>query len=246
VSGYTPVFSSIFDGTLHGKWPQTGVWLALLAMADRHGCVDRTLQAIASDIGISADELMTCIGEFCEPDPMSRTQQEGGRRLVLIEPSRPWGWRIVNHGIYREKARLQGKDAARVASGVDAERKRAQRESPAVPRSPPLSPSHTSDSDSDSDSDKTKKKPKSKSALPRASRVPESFSPDLDYARTQCPDIDAAREVQKFRDWEFKTPRTDWAACWRTWVGNCRDSGKYARQPANGGMMFGGKPVEWQ
>lgn len=154
VSGYTPVFRSIFDGTLHGKWPQTGVWLALLAMADRHGCIDRTPQAIASDIGISVDELMSCIGEFCQPDPMSRTQDHEGRRLVLIEPSRAWGWRVVNHTVYREKARLQGKDAARVASGKDAERKRIQRTSPAVPRNPPPAPSQTPDSYSDTDKNK--------------------------------------------------------------------------------------------
>lgn len=143
MSGYTPVFKSVFDGTLHGKWPQTGVWLALLAMADRHGCIDRTPQAIASDIGISVGELLVCIEEFCQPDPMSRTQEQEGRRLVLIEPSRAWGWRIVNHAIYREKARLQGKDAARVASGKDAERKRTERMSPDVPRNPPPTPSHT-------------------------------------------------------------------------------------------------------
>lgn len=227
MSGYTPVFSSVFDGTLHGKWPQTGVWLALLAMADRHGCVDRTPQAIASDIGISVDELLNCISEFSQPDPMSRTQEQEGRRLVLIEASRPWGWKIVNHGFYREKARLQGKDAARVASGADAQRKRIQRSSPDVPRCPPSSPSHTHTHTTD--------KNKSKRAL-RATRVPEDFSPDLDFARSQLPDVDAEREAQKFRDWEFKTPRSDWAACWRTWVGNCKERGQYAKR-SNGGWL---------
>jgi hypothetical protein len=99
--------------------------------------------------------------------------------------------------------------------------------------------------DTDTDTDTEKKKAKSKSAPKRATRVPQEFSPDLDYARAQCPDIDADREAQKFRDWEFAKPRSDWAACWRTWIGNCLDSGKYARAP-KGGMTFGGKPVEWQ
>jgi hypothetical protein len=74
-----------------------------------------------------------------------------------------------------------------------------------------------------------------KPARKRASRrCPESFSPDLQYAKSQVPDIDAQREAQKFRDWEFKTPRSDWAATWRTWIQNCRESGKYARQMVNG------------
>ncbi len=85
-----------------------------------------------------------------------------------------------------------------------------------------------------------------KKARVRSRRVPPDFVPDLDFARSQIPDVDAEREAQKFRDWEFKTPRSDWPATWRTWVGNCRESGRYARAPKNGGMVINGKPVEWQ
>lgn len=152
MSGYTPVFRTVFDGTLHGKWPQTGVWLALLAMADRHGHIDRSPQAIASDIGLDVSTLLSCIEEFCAPDPMSRTREHNGRRLELLDPERPWGWRVVNHGKYREKARKAAYDADRTASGRDAERKRAERTvvppRPDASRAGPLS-----DSDSDSDSD---------------------------------------------------------------------------------------------
>lgn len=88
-------------------------------------------------------------------------------------------------------------------------------------------------------------------ARKRASRVPKDFQPDLEYARSQLPDIDAEREAQKFRDWEFKTPRSDWAAAWRTWIGKCRESGKYARRAADAKPdgtvpMFAGKPMEWR
>lgn len=127
MSGYTPVFRAVFDGTLHGRWPQTGVWLALLAMSDRHGNIDRSPQAIASDIGIGVDQLLECIAEFCAPDPMSRTREFDGRRLELIDPVRPWGWRVLNHGKYREKARKAAFDADRTASGADAARKREAR-----------------------------------------------------------------------------------------------------------------------
>lgn len=83
----------------------------------------------------------------------------------------------------------------------------------------------------------------------RSRRAPQDFEPDLEYARGQVPDIDVEREVQKFRDWEFKTPRSDWPAVWRTWIGNCRESGKYARLAPQGSgaeMLFAGKPVKWQ
>jgi hypothetical protein len=84
-----------------------------------------------------------------------------------------------------------------------------------------------------------------KKARKRASRVPEDFSPDLDFARTQCPGIDLDREVQKFRDHEFKNPRSDWAACWRTWIGNCRDSGRFARAGTTKVVPAGYENVKW-
>jgi uncharacterized protein YdaU (DUF1376 family) len=72
-----------------------------------------------------------------------------------------------------------------------------------------------------------------------SSRVPEDFVPDLSYARAQVPDMDVEREAQKFRDWEFKTPRKDWPATWRTWVSRCRETGKYARAAATTGGTRG-------
>ncbi len=70
------------------------------------------------------------------------------------------------------------------------------------------------------------------SAPLRRRRVPPDFHPDESIALTALPDIDVAVEIQKFRDWEFKTPRSDWAAVWRTWVSNCQEKGKYARAKA--------------
>jgi hypothetical protein len=78
----------------------------------------------------------------------------------------------------------------------------------------------------DQDQTKTIKRESAKASK----RVPKDFTPDLDYASTLIPDIDAAAEAQKFRDWEFKTPRSDWPAVWRTWIGNCKDRGQYSRK----------------
>jgi hypothetical protein len=91
-------------------------------MVDRHGQIDRSPQAIASDIGIDVPTLLSCIAEFCEPDVMSRTRDHDGRRLELIDPERPWGWKVLNHGKYREKARLESKNAREVEAGKNKER----------------------------------------------------------------------------------------------------------------------------
>jgi hypothetical protein len=157
VSGYTPVFSSVFDGTLHGRWPHTGVWLCLLAMTDRHGHIDRAPRAIASDIGIDVPVLLECIADFCAPDPDSRTAESDGRRMELIDPERPWGWRIVNHGKYREKARKASFDAQRVADGRNAERlaeRRKAEKDPTRPDATRADPHSDSNSDSNTNSDK--------------------------------------------------------------------------------------------
>lgn len=154
--GYTPVFDSVYAGSLCGRWPTTAVWVTLLPLADKYGRIDLSYQAICALTGWPMDLLQQGIAELMKPDPDSRSNAEEGRRLVLLDPeSRNWGWRVVNHGLYREKARKLQYDSERTASGRDAERKRASREVPRCPdasREVPLS-------DSDSDSDKSKRKP---------------------------------------------------------------------------------------
>lgn len=243
--GYTPVFSSVFDGTLHGKWPQTGVWLALLAMADRNGWIDRTPQAIASDIGIQVGELIVCIDEFMQPDPMSRTQECDGRRLVLIDEARPWGWRLVNHGKYREKARKEAFDSARVADGRNAERMRTRRD----PRRPAKTRAHPpSNSNINSDLNK-KEEPSLRSGRAptraRSRRVPKDFRVTEEmraWAKEACPNVDIDRETECFRDHEFRDPHSDWNAVWRQWM---RRSPEFKRNGGPGAREDSGwRPTE--
>lgn len=154
--GYTPVFGSVFTGTLHGRWPDTGLWLCLLAMSNKHGEVDCTPQYIASATGLEVAEVTACIERFMQPDAYSRSRGEEGRRLIPLDSSRPWGWKIVNHSVYRERARKQARQATETASGRDAERKRKGRLSgdaqpcPANSGAVPLS-------DTDTDTDKNKR-----------------------------------------------------------------------------------------
>lgn len=75
-------------------------------------------------------------------------------------------------------------------------------------------------------------------------RCPEDFKPDLESARNVIPDLDVEAEASRFRDFEFKTPRSDWPAAWRNWIRTCKDTGRYAKKPDNV-MMFAGKPVQW-
>jgi hypothetical protein len=133
MSGYTPLFDTLTSGTLCGRWPDIGLWAVVLSMSDRHGVVDVTPTYIASVTGLPVDDVAACMERFCQPDKYSRSQEADGARLRLIDPARPWGWLIVNHSKYREKARKSSYDSARTASGLDAERKRMSRDVPTPP-----------------------------------------------------------------------------------------------------------------
>ena len=240
MSGYTPVFNSIFTGTLHGKWPDTGIWVCLLALADWRGHVDMTPEYIAAVTGVPLADLEACIERFTQPDSRSRSQADDGRRLVLIEPTRPWGWRIVNIQKYRERAR----DSQRVADGRNAQKLRRWRESKRHPTTPdetranPCDPNSDSDSDSDSDtnSEKSRRGASAPAAATRkrlASRIPDGWEPSvggIEYAERELPNVDVPRLAEAFSDyWRAaageKARKVDWDATWRTWVR--RATGEY-------------------
>jgi hypothetical protein len=174
MAGYTPLFSSLTTGTLYGRWPDIGLWTIVLALADKNGVVDVTPNYLAGVTGLPATEIIACMKRFCEPDPQSRSRMENGARLVLIDSTRDWGWIVVNHAHYREKARKQAQQSEATESGRDAERKRIARERAAsggVQSCPAKSSDYRpSDSDSDSDSDKEKKRTKNPD---RAAAQPE-------------------------------------------------------------------------
>ena len=151
-TGYTPLFGCLTTGTLCGRWPDVGLWPIVLSLSNRHGVVDVTPMYLATVTGLPQLDVVACMKRFCEADPNSRSNAAGGARLILIDERRDWGWRIVNHGIYREKARKQMQQIESTASGRDADRKRLKRERSAsgdiqevrrIPRDPALTGTQT-------------------------------------------------------------------------------------------------------
>lgn len=140
MAGYTPLYETMLTGTLYGKWPHTGIWACLLSRASREGVIDEVPASLAAAIGVPVDLLMQCISDFMQPDPGSRTKDHDGRRLVLIDPNRDWGWKVLNHGKYREKARKKNYDDSRTESGADADRKREDRREDVASREVPTRP----------------------------------------------------------------------------------------------------------
>lgn len=122
--GYTPLFDTMLNGSLYGRWPHTGVWACLLSRATHAGVIDESPQSLAAAIGLPVAELMRCIDDFMKPDPDSRTADHEGRRLELIDPHRSWGWKVINLSLYRSKA----SGANQVADGRNAEKVRRYKE----------------------------------------------------------------------------------------------------------------------
>lgn len=44
------------------------------------------------------------------------------------------------------------------------------------------------------------------------------------WAAEKAPGIDVDRETEALRDWEFRTPRSDWPATWRGWMRKASES----------------------
>jgi hypothetical protein len=228
MSGYTPLFDTLTSGTLCGRWPDIGLWAVVLSMSDRHGVVDVTPTYIASVTGLPVDDVAACMERFCQPDKYSRSQEADGARLQLIDPARPWGWLIVNHSKYREKARKSSYDSARTASGLDAERKRLSRD---VPTCPAPSRSQTETETKTKTEEKEEEAPPAKRARP-ATHLPADFElTDERRAVATTEGLDAARTFAKFRNfWQSasgqRARKRDWDAAWRYWCQNDRGGGK--------------------
>lgn len=98
---YAKLFESIYDGSLRKDWKALVTFQQLLILSDAEGIVHKTTDAISARTSIPIEFIEHGIAELSKPDPMSRCKEFEGRRIVLLDPSVPWGWRIVNHSAYR-------------------------------------------------------------------------------------------------------------------------------------------------
>lgn len=97
---YAKLFPEILDSSLAQDYEVRHVFMDLLVLADRDGIVDMTAEAIARRTNVPLDKLLTALTALTLPDRNSRTPDEDGKRIVLLDPHRNWGWRIVNYCAY--------------------------------------------------------------------------------------------------------------------------------------------------
>jgi len=101
---YGKLFSQMFDGTLgtKGPWEALVTFQQLVILADKNGFVDMTAEALSRRTTVPLSIIEVGLATLTQPDPDSRSPEEEGRRIVPIDPSRSWGWRVVNYEHYRK------------------------------------------------------------------------------------------------------------------------------------------------
>jgi len=102
MSGYTPLFGSIVRSSIWDEDNATRiVWITLLALAEADGTVEGSVKGLAHEARVSLKECKTSLEILKAPDPYSKTVANEGRRIKEIDG----GWFVLNHNVYRKKAK---------------------------------------------------------------------------------------------------------------------------------------------
>lgn len=72
----------------------------MLALANRDGVVECTLPGLAKMAEVSMDKASEAVRKLSQPDGLSRTKDNDGRRIEEVEG----GWHLVNYDLYRWKS----------------------------------------------------------------------------------------------------------------------------------------------
>lgn len=105
MAGFSKLFSTLWGGSLYGRFEASAVFMVALSLCDQNGALDMTPEAIAGTTGWPCDFIRKGLAELVEPDSRSRTPGHGGRRLLPLDEHRDWGWQITNYAKYRDQMR---------------------------------------------------------------------------------------------------------------------------------------------
>lgn len=121
---YVKLHGSLMASTIWNAPDTTRImWITLLVMADRDGIVEGSVPGLAVQARVSLPDAVNALESFISPDIWSRTKENEGRRLEVIEG----GWRILNYESYREKLSVEEmKENARLRASRYRDRKKKQ------------------------------------------------------------------------------------------------------------------------
>jgi hypothetical protein len=99
VNTFCLLFGSILRSSI---WVQENketrlVWITILALKDKDGCVYASKVGLADSAKVSPEECAAALVTLLSPDPNDTSGVYEGRRIVEI----PGGWRVINNDLYR-------------------------------------------------------------------------------------------------------------------------------------------------
>jgi hypothetical protein len=98
---FAKIFGQIFDSSIAEDYNCRRMFMDLLVLADEDGVIDMTYEAIARRTNVPIEDVRKYIEQLCQPDPLSRSKLEEGKRLKILDSNRDWGWVVVNYHHYR-------------------------------------------------------------------------------------------------------------------------------------------------
>ena len=167
---YVKLHQELFESTI---WQESAIvrlaWITILLMANKEGEVMASIPGLANRVGCSVSEAEEAINKFLGPDKYSRTQDDEGRRLEVIEG----GWAVLNHEKYRNKGSItDGKEQNRIRQ--QRFRDKQKRNAKSVTNNTHITDSpYIAEAEAYTEAD-TKKKPKERGAKRSAKAAPLS------------------------------------------------------------------------
>jgi hypothetical protein len=114
----------MFEGSLYAAgWEAIFTFMILITFANKKGEVEMSLDHLSGRTNVPKKILQKGIDILSEPDKESKSKSDDGRRIILMDPDRTWGWQIVN---YEKYAKARDMEAIRQ---YWAEEKRKRKES---------------------------------------------------------------------------------------------------------------------
>ncbi len=212
--GFTKLDSGIVDSTLWMKENDVlRVWIALLAKCDAYGLVRAAVPSMAHLCFTTIERFEQIIQELCAPDIHSRSHDNEGRRLQVIEG----GWCILNYVRYRD---LMQRKAQSHAERQSAYRQRLKE------RDAIVTGTVTSDAEEEADTEGKSEAKSKKKQQARGARLPADWKPNdamLAWATAERPDLVMRKAIDSFTDYWHgvagaKGVKLDWDATFRNWI----------------------------
>lgn len=160
----------MFKGSLYGQWEAIVTFTVMIVLADQHGEVDMTPEALAASTSIPLDIILKGIADLERPDPKSRTPDEEGRRIVRVSDTRDWGWIITNYDHYRKMRSAE--ERREYMRAYQRERRAAEKAASTPPSTPVNNVTHAVSSKQEAVS---RKKEEAEEEAPSAATLADRF-----------------------------------------------------------------------